>query len=105
MVDTKEMDGLTPPIHRDSSANFCGLAYTDSPSLPEEYHGLYVVDRLNKRILRGKPEKSGDTYTIKLKTFVNLTTAPIDIAIAESGNMYITCSDTKEVIRVRYTGN
>lgn len=104
VVDSTEIDGLIPPIIRDPSSNFCGIAYTESPKLPQEYHGLYVVDRLKKRIVHGKPVKSGDTYTIKLKPFVNLTTAPIDIAIAESGNMYITCSDTREVLRVRYTG-
>ena len=105
VVDNTEIEGIISPLLRDPSANFCGLTYTETPNLPEEYHGLYVVDRINKRIMRGKPVKSGDTYTIELKPFVNLTTAPIDIAIAQSGNMYITCSDTKEVLRVRYTGS
>jgi glucose/arabinose dehydrogenase len=100
--DTKAV-GAEPPLHR-GQAVYAGIAYTDSPNLPEKYHGIYVADWSGKRIVHGRLEKSGETYKVAISDFVKLNGAPGDIAITPSGTMYITCTDTQEVLRVRYTG-
>jgi glucose/arabinose dehydrogenase len=80
--------------------SFGGIAYSESPSLPEEYRGcLFIADFLGSQILRVTVTRHGGVYSARETSFVKVP-APIGIAVTRSGVFYIT-SFEGAVFRVR----
>ena len=91
---------VKPLLLSDNTSSFAGMAYSDSPSLPEEYRGcLFIADFLANRILRVTVTRNGDVYSAQATSFVQVP-APIGIAVTRSGVFYIT-SYEGAIFRVR----
>jgi glucose/arabinose dehydrogenase len=91
---------VKPLLLSDATSSFAGMAYSDSPSLPEEYRGcLFVADFLGSRILRVTVTRDGGVYSARTTPFVEVP-APIGIAVTRSGVFYIT-SYEGAIFRVR----
>ena len=79
---------------------FAAMAYSDSPSLPEEYRGcLFIADVASNQVLRVIVTRKGDVYSARATSFVEVP-APIGIAVTRSGVFYIT-SLQGAIFRVR----
>jgi glucose/arabinose dehydrogenase len=83
-------------------SNYVGMAYTDSPMLPEEFRdSLYIANLSGNEIVRVKVEPAGETYeVVELEPFASIPT-PVDIAIAEDGTMYVASRYSQKIFRIR----
>ncbi|MEO2047110.1 MAG: PQQ-dependent sugar dehydrogenase [Pirellulales bacterium] len=91
----------TPLLLSVGTSSFAGIAYTESPELPEEYQGcLYIADFGASQILRITLNLKDDGYAVEAETFVAVP-QPIDIAVTQSGDFYVTSYEGL-VFRIRY---
>jgi len=95
--------GFDEPIYLgDIESNLLGIAYTDSPALPEEYRScLYVTDLLKNEILRLTLEQVGKTYKVTGAYPFASIPSPVDIAITPSGEFFVLSRRMKRVYRIR----
>lgn len=93
--------GSIAPLAVMQSGTFEGLAYTNSPQLPEEYRNcLYIVGYGNGDVYRMRLTPQGSTYQADVKLFARVPGA-LDIAIDPNGTFYVSCFHTKKIYRLR----
>ncbi len=99
---------VTSPGFRDPifvgelESNLLGLAYANSPSLPDEYRNcLYVTDFMQNAVWRMTLERDGETYRVTGSyPFAKLST-PVDIAVAADGEFFVLSRRPQSVYRIR----
>jgi glucose/arabinose dehydrogenase len=101
----KDSVGFREPIllgHAPQS-NYVGIAYTDSPMLPDEFRdSFYIADLTMDEVVRVRVEPDGDTYQVtEFQPFASIP-APIDIAIAEDGTIYVASRYHQKIFRIRH---
>ena len=97
-------DGTTGPllVHKDGTLQ--GLAYTNSPGLPEKYRDcLYAASYQNGEIFRIVLHRDGKTFRAESTIFARIPGA-LDIAIDQAGTFYVSCVHTRKIYRLRYRG-
>jgi sugar lactone lactonase YvrE len=101
----KEPVGFRDQIHLgldNNPSNYVGMAYTNSPMLPDEFRDcLYVADLSANQVTRVKVKRAGETYeVVEVEPFASIP-SPVDIAIAEDGTMYVASRYDQKIIRIR----
>lgn len=100
----KHPPGTTAPILVHTKGTLQGLAYTDSTALPREYRNcLYVVDYPSGNIQRVKLIPDRESYRAKSTLFARVPGA-LDITVDEHGVFYVSCHASRQIYRIRYTG-
>jgi sugar lactone lactonase YvrE len=96
--------GFCDPIHVGAlESNYLGMAYVDTPSLPEACrHWIYLADYMQNRIWRLRLERDGQTYRVaEIQPFATLST-PVDIAAGPAGELFVISRRTQNVYRITY---
>lgn len=98
-----ESEGFGDPILvGDMESNYLGIAYSNSPALPEEYRNcLYLTNFMQDTILRLKLTRTGDTYEVTSIDNFATVDSPVDIAITPSGEFFVLSRKTRNVYRIR----
>ena len=99
--------GFREPIFLGSlQANLVGMAYTDSPRLPDPFRDcFYIADLSSDEIIRVKLEPDGETFkVIAAEPFASIP-SPLDVAIAKDGTIYVVARFERKIFRIRQRGS
>jgi glucose/arabinose dehydrogenase len=95
--------GFREPVFLGSPGqNLEGLAWADSPALPEGFRSrLYVTDLVGHRVLRVEIEAAGESYaTRSVEPFATVPT-PVDVAAAPDGSLFVVSRYDRKLFRIR----
>jgi glucose/arabinose dehydrogenase len=91
-----------PILVGEREAVFCGIAYSNSASLPAKYRNcLYVTDFRQDKVLRLELRRSGDSYqTVAVHPFASVP-SPVDITVTPEGEFFVISRRAQKVFRIR----
>ena len=94
-------DSIRPMWLHDSTLQ--GMAYTTSPSLSPAYRDrMYVVSYGSGEVHKLTLNKAGKTYAAERSPLAIACTDAVDVAIAPDGTMYVTCYESRRLLRLRF---
>lgn len=89
-------------IARGTPHNYVGMAYTNSPGLPEKFRDcLYIANISGNELVRVRVAPAGDSYEVtEFERFASIPTA-LDVAITRDGTMYVISRYDQKLFRIR----
>ncbi len=94
--------GSISPLAITRTGTYQGIAYTDSPKLPEKYRNcLYIVGYGNGDVYRVRLHPEGASYRAEVSLFARVPAA-LDIAIDADGAFYVSCFHSKKIFRLTH---
>ncbi len=83
-------------------SHLCGLAYSESPALPEPIRGSFLIGDVHQsRVFWLKLERHGDTYRAADHGVFATIRTPVDVAIRSSGEVLVLSRFARKLYRFR----
>lgn len=83
-------------------SHLCGLAYSESPALPEPLRGSVLIGDVGQSCVHWlKLEREGDSYRVADQGIFAHVRTPVDVAIRSNGDIYVLSRFARKLYRFR----